>query len=61
MNMLQKLDMMRKFKQWWSSIRPKSTKRMITSHLKPLNTKRPGHMAFEICVLDWDRHTNLAG
>jgi len=57
--MLEKLVMKRMFKQWWSTIPPISTKRTITSHLKPLNAKRPGHMAFEIWVLDWNRHTNL--
>jgi hypothetical protein len=33
-----------KFKQWWSTIQPISTKRTSTSHLKPLSVKRPRHM-----------------
>ena len=32
--------MKRKFKQWWSTISPISTKQTTTSHLKPLNTKK---------------------
>ena len=32
----------------------------VTSHLKSLNTKRPWHMALEIQILTWDRHTNMA-
>ena len=30
-----------------------------TSHLKPLNTKRPRYMAMEIQVLAWDTHKML--
>jgi len=34
----------------------------LSTHLKPLNTKRPWrHMALGIQVLDWDRHKNVAG
>ena len=51
--------MKRKFKQWWSSISPISTKRRITSHLNSLNIKRPPHMTLEIQV--WDKHNNVAG
>jgi len=36
--------MTRKFKQWWSTISPISTKRAITSHLISLNTKKRRHM-----------------
>jgi len=32
--------MKRKFKQWWSTIPPISTKRTIASHLKQLKKKR---------------------
>jgi hypothetical protein len=32
--------MKRKFKQWWLTMPPTSTKRTITSHLKSLNTKK---------------------
>jgi len=32
--------MKRKFKQWWSTIRPISTKRTITSHLGVMNIWR---------------------
>jgi hypothetical protein len=32
--------MKRKFKQWWSSIPPISTKRTFTFHLNSLNTKK---------------------
>jgi hypothetical protein len=49
-----------KFKQRWSTMPPISTKRRITSHLNPLNIKRPRHMTLEIRVLDWDRHKNVA-
>jgi hypothetical protein len=44
--------MKRKYKQWWSTIQPISTKLTITSHLNLLNTKKgPQHMMLEIQVL----------
>jgi len=39
---------MKKLKQWWSTIPPKLTKRTIPSHLKSLNIKRPWHRTLEI-------------
>jgi len=51
--------MKRKFKQWWSSIPPISTKRTITSHLN-WTQKRPRHMTLEIKVLAWDSHKHVA-
>jgi hypothetical protein len=48
----------RKFKQWWSTIPPISTKRTITSNLNSLNTKKKDML--KIQVLAWDRHKNVA-
>jgi len=43
--------MKRKFKQWWSTIPPISTKWTIISHLNSLNIKKPRHMTLEIQVM----------
>ena len=53
----------RKFKQWWSSIPPISTKQTITFHLNwtPQTQKRPWHMTLKIQVLSWNRHKIVAG
>jgi hypothetical protein len=46
----------RKFKQWWLTISPISTKRTNTSHLKQLNTHKRLQQA-----LAWHRHKKVAG
>jgi len=53
--------MKRKFKQWWSSIPPISTKQTITPRpYWTLNTKRPRYMRLEMQVLVLDKHNNMA-
>jgi len=57
--------MERKFKQWWSTNPPTSTKRTITSDLwtitSDLWTRKggPRYMMLKIQVLSWDRDTNV--
>jgi len=53
--------MKRKFKQWWSSILPRSTKRTITSHHNWTHwtQNRPRHMTLEIQILALDKHKNV--
>jgi hypothetical protein len=41
---------------FWPTNPPLSIKRITTSHLKSLYTKRLQNMAFEIQFLSWDRH-----
>jgi hypothetical protein len=55
--------MKRKFKQWWSSIPPISTKQTLTPHLNWTywTPKKLWHVMMEIHVLIWDRHKNVAG
>ena len=49
-----------KFKQWWSTMPPISTKRPITSRIKSMKRKL-WHLALGIQVLDWDSHKNVVG
>ena len=58
------LFMNRKLKQWWSTIPAKSTKRIIISHLIPLNLRQNGqqrHMTLKILVMALDGHKYVAG
>jgi len=61
--MLEKLLCKRKFKHWWSSIPPLSTKGTITSHLNWTHwiQKRQWHMTLEIQVQAWDKNKHVAG
>jgi hypothetical protein len=43
--------MKRKFKEWWLTIPPISTKRTTTFHLKSLNRKKDKDIVLEIQVL----------
>jgi len=46
----------KKFKQWWSTIPPKSTKWTTTSHLKQLNTNKHHEIWLWKSILLWMRH-----
>jgi hypothetical protein len=53
--------MKRKFKQFWSTILPTSTKQTVTAHLDSLYIKKRQHMTLGIQVLTSDRHKNVVG
>jgi hypothetical protein len=59
------LFMKRKFKQWWSTIQPISTKRTITSHFLTLHKKKqkkpPRHMMLKIRAIHWPCYCTVHG
>ena len=54
--------LIRKCKQWWSTIPSISIKRTVTSYINSLTWKiQPRHITLEIQNLAWDRHNNVTG